>query len=82
MGKILIVADIEDKCFATPRGLELAAKLDQAVEVVAFTYAPLRSLKVSAREQTRMRKALLTDREEKVQARIDKYKRPGIQVAG
>lgn len=80
MGKILIVADIEDKCFATPRGLELAAKLDQAVEVVAFTYAPLRSLKVSAREQTRIRKALLTDREEKVQARIDKYKRPGQKV--
>lgn len=81
VGKLLIIADMEDSCFATPRGLELSAKLGHTVDVVAFTYAPLGALNVSAQEQTRMRKVLLADREEKVQARIDKYKRPGQEVA-
>ena len=36
MGKLLVVADIEDTCYATPRGLQLAAQLGYAVEVVAF----------------------------------------------
>jgi len=80
MGKILIIADLKDKCFATPRGLQLAAKLGQDIDVVAFTYAPLRRLKVSATEEADIRTRLLEEREHDVQARIDKYKQPGQNV--
>lgn len=80
MGKILIIADIEDKCFATPRGLQLAAKLGHSVDVVAFTYVHLKGLKVSAAKQADIRKQLLARRECEVQARIDKFKSPGQQV--
>jgi len=80
MGKILIIADLKDKCFATPRGLQLAAKLGQDIDVVAFTYAPLRRLKVSATEEADIRTRLLEEREHDVQARIDKYKQPDQNV--
>ena len=80
MGKILIIADMQDSCFATPRGLQLAEKLGQGVDVVAFTYAPLKRLKVNAEEQGIIRKRLMTEREQSVQARIDKYKLPGQKV--
>jgi universal stress protein E len=80
MGKILIIADIEDKCFATPRGLQLAAKLGYSVDVVAFTYVPLKGLKVAAAEQADIRKRLLARRECEVQARIDKFKSPDQPV--
>jgi len=81
MGKILIIADLKDKCFATPRGLQLAAKLGQDIDVVAFTYAPLKRLKVKAAEQADIRARLLAERENEVQGRIDKYKQPGQKVA-
>ena len=81
MGKLLIIADIDDKCTATPRGLELAAKLGQGAEVVAFTYAPLKRLNVSAREQDIIRKKLLEERKRTVQARIDKYRGEGQKVS-
>ena len=81
MGKILIIADMQDSCFATPRGLQLAEKLGQGVDVVAFTYAPLKRLKVNAEEQGIIRKRLMTEREQSVQARIDKYKLPGQKVS-
>lgn len=81
MGKLLIIADIDDKCFATPRGLELAAKLGQGAEVVAFTYAPLKRLKVSGREQEVIRNKLLEERRQVVQARIDKYRTEGQKVS-
>ncbi|MEH6634007.1 MAG: universal stress protein [Halioglobus sp.] len=77
MGKLLIVADIKGKCCATPRGLELAAKLGQEVDVVAFIYAPLKQLKISAAKQADVRARLIADREREVQANIDKYRRPG-----
>jgi universal stress protein E len=80
MGKLLIIADIEEKCFATPRGLQLAAKLGYSVDVVAFTYAPLKDLKVASAEQTNIRQRLLAKREQEVQARIDKFKLPGQSV--
>jgi universal stress protein E len=80
MGKLLIIADIEDKCFATPRGLQLAEKLGYSVDVVAFTYAPLKGLKVTTAEQANIRKRLLAKREDEVQARIDKFKLPGQSV--
>lgn len=80
MGKLLIIADLNEKCFATPRGLELASKVGQEVEVVAFTYAPLKSLKIKAAEQEVVRQRLLAERKETVQARIDKYSKPDQKV--
>ena len=74
MGKLLVVADIEDTCYATPRGLRLAAKLGYSVEVVAFAYEPLKRLKLSADRQEKVRQQLLSERERSVQARIDKYR--------
>ena len=81
MGKLLIIADIEDKCTATPRGLELAAKLGQGAEVVAFIHAPLKRLNVSVKEQEVIRKKLLEERKRVVQARIDKYRVEGQKVS-
>lgn len=73
MGRILIIADPEDSCVATPRGLELARRLGHDAEVVAFTYAPLKDLKLSSADQLAVKRRLLERREDEVQARIDKY---------
>ena len=81
MAKLLIIADMGHQCAATPRGLELAARLGLAVDVVAFTYAPLGGLNVTAAEKTTLRKRLLDEREKTVQARIDKYRREGQKVS-
>jgi len=81
MGKILIIADIKDKCYAIPRGLQLAAKLGQDVEVVAFIYAPLKQLKVGAAEQVDIRQRLLAEREQDVRARIDKFRQSDQKVS-
>ena len=80
MAKILIIADLKDNCVATPRGLQLGAKLGHDIDVVAFTYAPLSRLKVSATEEADIRERLVDEREHDVQARIDKYKQPGQNV--
>ena len=80
MGKLLIVADLQKKCFATPRGLELAHKLGLSTEVVAFTYTALGRLKLDKAAQAEVRKQLLEEREAAVQARIDKYAQPGQNV--
>jgi universal stress protein E len=81
MAKLLIIADMGRQCAATPRGLELAARLGLGVDVVAFTYAPLGGLNVTAAEKTTLRKRLLDEREKTVQARIDKYRREGQKVS-
>ena len=81
MGTLLVIADMGEKCSATPRGLQLAAKLGQAVEVVAFTYAPLRGIKAKQAEQRLLRKQLMADRELVVQARIEKFRQPGQKVS-
>jgi universal stress protein E len=73
MGKILVVADLPEKCSATPRGLQLAAKLGFSVEVVVFAYAPLKRLGVDSKQQTKIKQRLMAERETVVQARIDKY---------
>ena len=72
-GKILIIADAEDKCSATPRGLQLAAKLGLATDVVAFTYESMGGLQVSASEKQTLRKHLLDQREKSVASRIEKF---------
>jgi universal stress protein E len=80
MDKILIIADINEKCFATPRGLELAARLGLGVDVVAFTHAPLGRLKVSEAEESVLRERLLEEREKIVRARIDRHSAPAQKV--
>lgn len=80
MGKLLIIADIDNACFATPRGLELAAKLGHSAEVVAFTYVTLKRSGLKASEQPAIKKRLIEERQAEVQARIDKYCTPGQKV--
>ena len=82
MGKILIIADIaEKKYFATPRGLELAHKLGLRTEVVAFTHAPLGRMNIPREEHAGIRRRLLDERREAVQARIDRYRKPDQKVS-
>ncbi|MEP0202012.1 MAG: universal stress protein [Halioglobus sp.] len=81
MGKILIIADLQDKCSATPRGLELAHRLGHSAEVVAFTYAPLKRLKVANAEQSKIKQQLLAERERSIRERIDKYAKEGQKVS-
>ena len=62
MPKILIIADLKGQGCATPRGLELAAKLGLEADVAAFTYASLKSLNVKASEHAGIKKRLLEER--------------------
>jgi universal stress protein E len=80
MGRLLIVADDEFNCSATRRGLELAAKLGHEVDVVAFTYASLKSLKVTQAKRDSLRKHLLSERKKVVLARINEYRKRGQKV--
>ena len=81
MGKMLVIADIKDTCVATPRGLQLAHKLGHSVEVIAFTHVPMGRLKITANEKKAMKIQLLAAREKAVQARIDKFSKPGQKVS-
>ncbi len=81
MGKILIVADQEDGCVATSRGLELAQRLGHDVEVVAFAYAPLDRLARDKVQKAEMRQKLLDRRTAQVQERIDRFAAEGQKVA-
>ncbi len=77
MAGILIIADLEQQCVATPRGLELAAKLGAAVDVVAFVHVDLTALDASATQQASIRSRLLADRRAEVQRRIDTHLKDG-----
>ncbi|MFK7976971.1 MAG: universal stress protein [Halioglobus sp.] len=81
MSKILIVADPEDSCFATPRGLGLAAALKQEADIVGFVSAPLKNLKVSAAQQAKVKKRLLKEREKTLEARVRKHRKRGQKVS-
>ena len=59
MSKLLIVADVEGSCSATPRGLELAELMDLQPEVVAFVYADLKRLKLDAKAAASVKKLSL-----------------------
>lgn len=72
MGRIMIIADPGEGCSATPRGLELAARLGLEAEVIAFTYAPLKRLQVDGVERSKLRRLLLEEREKSVSERIEK----------
>jgi len=80
MARLLIIADQEDQCAATARGLELAGKLGLAADVVAFTYESLGGLQISAEEKAGVRKHLLEQREKSVQERIDQHRKAGQKV--
>lgn len=81
MGKLLVIADLDDKCIATPRGLALAHKLGHSVDIVAFTYASLRRLTSDRDEQARIRRRLLDQRELTLRERIDQHSRPGQKIS-
>ncbi|MDP5053380.1 MAG: universal stress protein [Congregibacter sp.] len=70
MGKILIVADREQSCVATSRGLELAEKLGLSAEVVAFVYAPLNRIDGGKGAQDALKQRLLDERREQMLKRI------------
>jgi len=80
MAKVLIIADHKGKGYATPRGLELAVKLGLDVDVVAFTYAPLKRLKVKVSEHAGIRKRLLVEREQVIQERLERCRQDGQKV--
>ena len=80
MAGILIVADLEQQCFATPRGLELAAKLGVTADVVAFVHVDLSVLDVSTAQRESVQNRLLADRQREVQSRIDRHLLPGQQA--
>lgn len=81
MDKLLIIADVKNKCFATPRGLTLAARLGFRAEVVAFTYTPLGKLKLNPEEERGVRQRLMAERRQAVQARVDKHSEAGQEVS-
>jgi universal stress protein E len=81
MAKILIIADEEGSCAATPRGLELAAKFGLEADVVAFSYAALKTLHVSAAQQEKVKRRLLGEKEKSIKSLVAKHRQPG-QKAG
>ena len=63
MGKTLIIADPDDKkSVAISRGLELALRLQQQVDVVGFTYVPLGSVPGGKAKQEEVRKLVVCNR--------------------
>ena len=80
MSKLLIVADIEAACSATPRGLQLAELMDLQPEVVAFVYADLKRLKLGRADSASVKKQLLDQRRESVKAQVEKLAGRNQQV--
>jgi universal stress protein E len=80
MGKLLVIADREGRCGATPRGLELAEKLGLDAEVVAFVYAPLDALEGGSAARNEIKQRLLAQREAQLQPIIDKHQHPAQKV--
>ncbi len=80
MRKVLVIADLEEPGLATRRGLELADKLKASAEVVAFVYAPLNQLKISDDSRASIKNKLIAEREEEVQARIERSRHEGQKV--
>lgn len=80
MARVLIIADLKGSGHATPRGLELAAKLGLDADVVAFAHAPLKQLDLAASETADIRERLLSERQATVQARIDRHRAEGQKV--
>lgn len=81
MGKMLVIADINKSNAAVSRGLELARRLGLAVEVVAFAWASLKGLELSASGKAEAKQQLLNAREQDVEKRIAKYRGDGQKVS-
>lgn len=73
MSKLLIVDDIQEKCVAIPRGLQLAEAMDLEPEVVAFAWADLKRLRLSADKSAEVKKQLMADRREQLADRVAQY---------
>ncbi|MEM1153766.1 MAG: universal stress protein [Pseudomonadota bacterium] len=80
MAKLLIIADQQERCAATPRGLELAAKLGLVADVLAFTYESMSGLQVPSSEKRALRRHLMQQHRATVEARIQKYSKAGQRV--
>lgn len=81
MAKTLIIADpVDKKPLAIRRGLALAARLGQDVDVVGFTYSSLSAIPGGKSKQAEVRERLLDSRESQVRAQIDRYAAEGQKV--
>lgn len=82
MGKLLIVADKVSKGdIAVQRGLQLAHKLGCGVDIVAFCYTSMKSLRLKGGQRQEIRKSLTARRTDEVQAQIDKFSTAGQKVS-
>lgn len=83
MSVLLIIADREGGSqIAISRGLNIAAKMGYAAQVVGFTYESLKSMGITpGQEQARVRKKLLSRRKTEVEAQIKKLKPSGMRVS-
>lgn len=70
--KLLIIADIEDKCAASARGLQLADEMDLIPEVVAFTHTDIKRLKVDKDSGAAIKAQLMAERRSTITQRINK----------
>ena len=73
MTKLLIIADIDDKDAATPRGLKLAEEMDLQPEVVAFTFADLKRLRVDKEQAAHIKKQLIAERKASLEAKVARH---------
>jgi len=70
--KLLIIADIEDNCAATARGLYLAEEMGLDAEVAAFTFTNLRRLKVDKATGSAIKQQLISERKASIETRLSK----------
>lgn len=80
MGKLLVIADLDDGSTALERGLGLGHRLGHSVEVVAFAHAPLKRVASSASKREVIKQRALKGRAEQVQKIIDRFSREGQKV--
>lgn len=82
MGKLLIVADRVGKGdIAIQRGLKLASKLGCGVDVVAFCYTSMKPLRLNGAQRQVIKKNLIAQRTDEVQALINKFSAGGQKVS-
>jgi len=73
MSNLLIIADIDDKCLATPRGLQLAEAMDLKPEIVAFVFTDLKRLKLDPKAKAAIKKQIIAERRNTLIKRVEKY---------
>jgi len=81
MGRILVIADLDEGDIATARGLQLGHRLGHKVEVVGFVYTSLKGLKLNDADKKKVREQLQEERRAQVQAGIDRHLREGQAVS-